>query len=502
MLRMLRGGQRWLTALFVVGIGGVFVFFLGLQGPLQGGLGGTLIEVGDLEFGIREIERARARRVAVLEQQLGDQFDAEALSDTLDQMAARELVDRALLALEAEEFGLSVGKPEIEQLVLSDPGFRDESGRFDQDSFEDFADYEYGSQSAFIADRRLALLSLKMMRLLNTQPDVSLGEARAAALHKLEEVQIAFVALGGDLVDPETIDPEVVAAALETREEEVRALYDARTKEFNAPEAVRARHILLSLPPEVDDAARAATQVRAEATRARVLAGEDFATLATELSDDAGSKSKGGDLGFFERGQMVKAFEEAAFGLGAGEISEIVESTYGLHVIKVEERREALHRPFDEVRETLARDLIAGEAASTEARGVADELAAAIRAGASLEDAARERELSIERTGSLTRRSDGFVPGLGAAQGLLATAFALEPGQSSSRVFPVGDRLALVQVLERKAPEPEAVEQGIEEARAALLTEKRNQRASAWVNARRERLVEAGELRVDLSALR
>ena len=87
-----------------------------------------------------------------------------------------------------------------------------------------------------------------------------------------------------------------------------------------------------------------------------------------------------------------------------------------------------------------------GEARNEASRTLADELAAAVKGGESLEDAARARELTLERSGWLRRRPDGFVPGLGASPDLMATAFTLEPGQSSSRVFEVGDKLALVQL--------------------------------------------------------
>jgi len=504
MLRILRGGQRWLTAIFVVGIGGVFVFFLGLQGPLNAPSGGTVASVGPYQFGIREFERARQRREAALQEQLGDQYDSQALADTLDQMAVRQLVDQALLAMEAEDLGFAIGKKEIEQMVLADPGFRDESGRFDRASFEDYVDYAYGSQSSFIEDRRLALLSNKMIRLLNAQPQISEGEARAVAQQGLEEVRIAFVALGGEPADAAEIDAADVEAVLAEREEEVRALYEERSGEYNVPEKVRARHILLAIPSEADEEAEAAIRERAEAALVRVRdGGEDFALVATEISEDQGTKGEGGDLGFFERGQMVEAFEDAAFGMQEGEISsELVRSTFGFHVIKVEERRAAVHEPFETVRDDLARELLATETANVRARELAEALAGAIREGQSLEEAARERELTLERSGFLGRRADGFIPGLGAAQELLASAFALEPGQSAPRIFEVGDRLALVQVLERKEADPQQVEDRVDALRANLLEQKRNARANTWINRRREALVNQGELRVDLESLR
>lgn len=498
MLKVLRGGQRWLTALFIVGIGGVFVFFLGLQGPLRGSSGGTLVTVGEHRFGTREYERARARRAADFRDRLGEEFDARALSDTIDQLAARELVERALLALEAESLGLSVSKDEIQALVLSDPGFRGEGGRFDLEAFEDFTNYEYGSQNAFIEEQRMALLATKMVRLLQSQPRVSLAEAREAVRRQLESVRIAFVVLGGAAPDPETVGADEVAKALEERAAEIRALYDERSAEFNQGEAVRARHILFALPAEADEAAEQATLGKARETLALLRAGGDFAALAKERSDDVGTKEKGGDLGFFERGQMVPPFEEAAFALEPGSLSEPVRSPFGYHVIRVEEHRAAQHTAFEEVRESLARELLSRDVRERAADEQAEQLAAAVRGGKSLEDAARGMELTLERSGFLTRRPDGFIPGLGAAPEMLATAFALEPGQSAARVFEVGDKRALVQLLERREADATAVEAQVATMRAQLLQEKRAQRADAWLNERRNQLVASGDLVIDL----
>jgi len=102
---------------------------------------------------------------------------------------------------------------------------------------------------------------------------------------------------------------------------------------------IRARHILLSVAPDASAEERQKTLAEAEYLRAQVVAGADFAKIAEEHSDDQGSARRGGDLGFFSRGQMVGPFDEAAFNLGIGEISEVVETPFGFHIIKLEERR-------------------------------------------------------------------------------------------------------------------------------------------------------------------
>jgi peptidyl-prolyl cis-trans isomerase D len=331
---------------------------------------------------------------------------------------------------------------------------------------------------------------------------VSEGEAREAARSGLEEVQIAFVVVPMTGGTPPEIAPAAVAAALANRTEEIEQHYHEMGEQYNRPERVHARHILRSLPRDASDADVERVRGEIEAARARIEKGEPFEKVAAELSQDPGSQNNGGDLGFFARGQMVKPFEEAAFALAPGQMSGPVRTDFGFHLIKVEERQEALTRPLEAVREEIATDLLRREELGKAARARADQIAEAVRGGKSLEDAAREQSAEIHRSGWLTRASKGFVPGLGDAPDLLATAFVLERGQSSPRVFDVGEVFALVQVLDRKAADPEKVEQLMATKRDELLQMKRSVRTNAWIDAERKELTDAGELEVNLASIR
>jgi peptidyl-prolyl cis-trans isomerase D len=483
MLRTIREGQRWLTALFIVAIGGVFVFFLVPGMGRRGGpSAGAVVEVG--------------------EEALGDEVDPASVAAQLNEITAQVLVERSILAQEAEKLGLLVSKGEIEQAVLESPNFRGPDGRFDREGFERFVQYEYGSERNFMTEQRFGMLANKMARVLRENARVSEGEARDALLQRLEEVRIAFVVLDGSRPGEEMeVADDAIAAFLAEREEEARTLYHQRSAIYDVPEQVRARHILLKLASDAGDAEVAEVEARAHAVLERLQAGEDFAEIAAEISDDPGSKANGGDLGFFRRGQMVKAFEEAAFALEPGSLSDLVRSDFGFHIIRAEEYQAASHTSFEEVRETLARELVAQEAAGDRIREIAEKLAAGVRSGQSLEDAARAEDLTLERSGWLRRRPDGFVPGLGAAQDLMGAAFALAPGESSDRVYEVGDKLALVQVLERQMPEDVDIEKGVEAEREQLRNQKRALLAQSWINARRKELIEAGELAVDLTPI-
>jgi peptidyl-prolyl cis-trans isomerase D len=503
MLRILRSGQRWLTAILVLGIGTVFVVFLGLQGgPSNYSTSGShVVKVGPFEFGVPEFERVRERREAAIQEELGDQFDARAMRDTLDNLAARELVETALLALAADDLGIHVSTREIERLVLSDPGFRDEQGKFDRKRFEEYAQYVYGSQRAFMAERRLALLSVKMLGLLQSQPEVSEGEAREATRRGLEEVKIAFVAIDPSVGQAPEIAPDAIAAAVSSRGEEIAKLYQEKGDLYNRPERVHARHLLRTVAP--DAPAAEVERVRGEtlAAKKRIEAGEPFEKVAAELSQDPGSQERGGDLGFFARGQMVKEFEDAAFALTAGQVSDPVKTDFGFHLIQLVERQEALTKPLESVRDEIATDLLRGEALRASARERAEKIAAAVREGRTLEDAALEQAIPVGRSGWLSR-GNGFVPGVGTSPELLATAFVLAPGKSSPRIFEVGNGFALVQAVERKEPEPAAVDALVAKKREDMLEAKRNERIGAWIETRRDQLVKSGELVLNLEAIR
>jgi peptidyl-prolyl cis-trans isomerase C len=139
-------------------------------------------------------------------------------------------------------------------------------------------------------------------------------------------------------------------------DKEVRDYYDARPDMFTKSGSVSARHILIKVPPDADDVKKAEARSRIEEALKRARAGEDFADLAKEYSEDA-TREDGGDLGTIQQGQTVKPFEDAAFALKPGEISDVVESRFGYHIIKVESRQEPEMLSFEEVKDRLAKFL-------------------------------------------------------------------------------------------------------------------------------------------------
>jgi peptidyl-prolyl cis-trans isomerase C len=140
--------------------------------------------------------------------------------------------------------------------------------------------------------------------------------------------------------------------AMSVSDEELERFYNENSDRLTLPEQVRVRHVLLSWQPMGTGDDRKALYDKMQALLDRARAGEDFAQLATDHSNDS-TRVDGGDVGMFRRGQMMPAFEHAAFALQPGEISDIVETPYGLHIIKLEERQEARLLPLEEIREQL-----------------------------------------------------------------------------------------------------------------------------------------------------
>jgi peptidyl-prolyl cis-trans isomerase C len=137
---------------------------------------------------------------------------------------------------------------------------------------------------------------------------------------------------------------------------DVQTFYDQHKDKYVEEEQMRARHILISVPQQASPEDEAKLKNKADGALKRAKTGEDFAALAKELSDD-GSKENGGDLGFFPRGRMVAPFEEAVFALQPGQLSDIVRTQFGYHIIKAEEHKTGRALAFDEAKAQVQEDL-------------------------------------------------------------------------------------------------------------------------------------------------
>jgi peptidyl-prolyl cis-trans isomerase D len=417
--------------------------------------------VNDEVISIKDLDRAQDNLV----RGAGDLY-RETPAQVLRGQALDQLITARLLTQEAERLGLMVSADELREAIAALPVFQVD-GRFDHGTYVRVLQANGVRPSDFEASQREQLLMTKLQEVIAAGVHVSDAQAReryrfdnekvvlrfvkiaaapfeAAATVSAEDVQGYFDQHREEFRDPERMqirylyfEPEKFAAQVTPSEEDIRVYYEAHAEDYQQPEEVRARHILLTLPPEPPAGAateqkaaaeqqRAAVRARAAEIVSKVKAGEDFAALATSHSEDPGSAKAGGDLGFFARGRMVPAFEDAAFALAPGTVSDVVESPFGLHIIKVEEKRPARTQPLEEVRERIVGML-------RQQRGREQALAAAERAheqltdGAALETVAGAAGLAVQSPPPFGRTEP--VVGLPSAPELAEAVFQTEPNE-------------------------------------------------------------------------
>lgn len=181
-------------------------------------------------------------------------------------------------------------------------------------------------------------------------------QARKEGFDKRPDIQENMELLINNFLTLEYLD-KAVAQKVEVKEKDLKRFYKENKQKFQVPEKVRARHILIRVDRTASDDELKKALDRAESVLKKVRAGEDFSQLASEFSEDAGSGKKGGDLGFFPRDMMAPEFEKAAFALKPGQVSEIVHTSFGFHIIKVEEKMEPSIQPFEDVKDQLRRNV-------------------------------------------------------------------------------------------------------------------------------------------------
>ena len=437
-------------------------------------------------------------------QTFGAQFDRDmAKQFNLPIQALDQLINRRILLMEAEAIGLRATDSEVRQAILEYPAFQDEKGHFiGTERYERLLRANRMTASQFEDAIRQDVVLGKLSDILAQTAYVSDAEVEASYREQAERAQIRFVQLPASRLASEVsvTDAEIEAyfaehqadyelpeqrvadyllvdtvnlrRELEIPEEELVAYYEANPDDFTREEQVRARHILLRITPD-----RPAEQAESELEdiRRRVEAGEDFAALAGELSDDESNAQRGGNLGFFGRGRMVKAFEDAAFGAQVGELVGPVKTDFGYHLIDVQDHREGGLQPFEQVRAAV-RSRLVGERVQEIGEAKIRDLARRIESEQlttkeQLETLAVEEGLQLTTTEPFGAGDN--IAGIGRAPDFMAAAFELEPGQTSEPLkLPRGWAiLQLKEILPPRLPELAEVEAKVRQA-VALKAQK------------------------------
>jgi peptidyl-prolyl cis-trans isomerase C len=241
-----------------------------------------------------------------------------------------------------------------------------------------------------LIDQELAWQAAQKEMVLATEAEVAEVVGSMRARFKSERSYVAKLRIEGyteesyrehvrHLVSARKYMDRIAAKASGIGDEEIHAFYTANPAKFRLPERVRARHILVKVTPGEGEEAKRAAREKIESILEELRAGEDFAEAARKRSEDS-SAARGGDLGTFPRGSMVKPFEDAAFALEAGAVSDPVETPFGYHIIKVEERI-----PESTVSEEAAREHIRSFLQGGKARNAVQAELSRLRAEASIE---------------------------------------------------------------------------------------------------------------------
>jgi peptidyl-prolyl cis-trans isomerase D len=373
---------------------GVFVViippfaFFGIDSYFQGASGGSSVAtVGDYRISQAEFTQALQERQDMLRNMSGGRLDPALLdSQELRMSVLENLVQQQLLVQRAVRSGLAVSDRQIQEIVANVDAFKVD-GKFSYDRYEellraqsmtplmfeqrvrqdilvDHVTHPYAG-STFVSRAEAALLlriseqrrevshyilpADRFLPQVKLEPDAAKKyyDGHQDEFRIPEQVRIEFVTLSAD----------ALAGQLQPAAADVRKAYDENAKRFEVRESRQASHILIT--PEGDGAeARKKARAKADELHAQLKKNPgSFAALAKQHSQDPGSAANGGDLGFFERGAMVKAFDDAVFSMKAGEISAPVESEFGWHIIRLAAVRGGKGKSFEEARPEIEAEL-------------------------------------------------------------------------------------------------------------------------------------------------
>jgi peptidyl-prolyl cis-trans isomerase D len=449
----------------------------------------------------------------------------------LPQLVLDGLVDRTLLAREARKIGFEVSTDEVMTRFVNDGvillslgvgappmlpqgeipvSFTDKEGAFNKDLAERYIQNGLRRSVGEFAEAQVdEYLAAKMRELVSSSVNVSDAEIWDDYVRENDTAKIKYVRFTPAYFaedKPETTDAALQAWIAEN-DERLTAEYEANKHRYtNLEKQIRARHILVKAGSYASDEQKAQAKKKAEGLRKRAASGEDFAALALKNSDDPITAKKGGDIGFLKKGAMPEAFDAALFALEVDQVSEVVETQYGFHVIEVTAIREG-DVPVEEAKRELADELYRADWLEARARSAAaraldtwkasgdealgDQLS---RAGGDSESALAPR---LEETADFGR-ADTPVPGLSTAA-LLDAVFALPEGETfSAAPVRIGREWMIFRLVDRTRPDEAAFSDSVKDTtREVLETFKKNEAVDLYIQHLRKKATDDKALRVN-----
>ncbi|MBI4592638.1 MAG: peptidyl-prolyl cis-trans isomerase [Candidatus Rokubacteria bacterium] len=476
--RSLQVGLLVVIAAFVASL-----FIFGSRGLDGGGGSNAVATVNGESIPADRYQRRYQEYVNAYTQMMRERFTPELAERLgLPQQVVDDLVQEALVVQRARAEGLAVSDEDLNAQIHAIGAFQ-EGGRFTLKRYEEVLRRIGHTTASFEEEMRRRLTRLRAETMVRAGIKVSDTEIEQAFVHMREEVRSAWALVelppieaalsvtddelrahlathGNDFRQPERRRVQYVAVnpkdlTPKIGDAEVEKYYAEHAAEFETPRQVHGAHILVRVAEtggsEAEDRARAKV---AEAIR-RVKAGEDFAKLAREQSQDPGTAAKGGDLGFVGKGEVVPPFEQALFALKKGEVSpEPVRTPFGFHAIKAQDIREGGRKPLKDVAGPI-RDKLQAEAADKAARARAGEIRAKLLGAADF--AAEARKLGLSPVETTLARKPG-IPGLTPPDPLEDAAFALAASGISTPVRTPAGYLVLKNVEALPAAVPPLAE--------------------------------------------
>ncbi len=470
---MRKHAQSWIIKFMIALIVVVFIFFYGYTFRSDDRI--KVAEVNGEPISRVEYERAymnmlnnlRNEYKSVWSDNLIDAFD-------LKNRALEALIEQKIVSLEAERLGLMVTPNEVREKILEVPAFLTD-GRFDENRYRSLLSYSRTSPEAFEENLSKDLLQQKLIQFLMTFLVPSNQEILDNYRFANEKIKLSFVKFTPDEYkssvekDKESINtffeerkeeyripekikigyikiaPEQFNDKVELDENLVMGYYEDNISMYTDEKEVKASHILFKVDPGASSEDQKKIEEKAASVLERAKKGEDFAELAKEFSEDT-TKSKGGDVGYFKRGSMVKEFEDTAFSLNKGEISDLVKSIYGYHVIKVDDIREGSVKPYAEVRDQIVNTMKQNSAmdmAKEKAQDLIDQMPYDIE----LQEYATDHEVPYSSTDFFSRSEP--IPVIMGNSKLKESLFALQKGDITE-LMELNNEFYIIQVTDKK----------------------------------------------------
>jgi peptidyl-prolyl cis-trans isomerase D len=455
-MRRHRSWLKWSLGLVVLSF---VIFYIPefMQTEADGVAAETVANVAGHEITAGEFRRTYQAQLQAYRTSYGANVSEQLLKQMgIDQQILQQLVDERAALAEADRLGIRASDEEVRQRIFSMPAFQENGAFIGEQRYQQLlrmqrpplstADFENSIRRSVAVEKLRATVTEWLSvadqeleqeyRRRNDKVKLAVvgftaDSFRSQASASDAEVASHFEARKADFKIPEKrkvryllIDIEALRTKVVVPAADIERAYNDNIEQYTTPEQVRASHILLKTEGKDD----AAVKTKAEGLLKQAKAGADFADLARKNSEDEGSAKNGGDLDYFQRGRMVAEFDEAAFALQPGAISDLVKTQYGYHIIKVVDKKNSTTRTLADVRQQL-NDQLAYERAQSQAADLAQKLEREISRPVDFDRVATANGLTVQETGFFAR--DEPIMGLGPAPDAANRAFEMNQGDVS-----------------------------------------------------------------------